>query len=278
MSFPGAAVAPGASIGTLTVAGDVAFDAGSFFDVEVDATGNEDLLDVTGTATINGGTVRVAPASGSYAASTMYTILTAAFQDVALTPNQFGAAGAADALGGGNVVYDEILTMTEEEARAAFDALSGEAHASARTSFFLSAQQIREALLARLRALSGGSGRQTAGIAYAPAAGDAAGGGSVLWGQLFGSTGETDGNGNAASLDRSSVGFLAGIDREAGEKSRVGVAFGYSRSDFDVDALALDAGIGLALAERTSLVFSYAGEYGSDATDYGLKAELRFAF
>ncbi|MEQ8266235.1 MAG: autotransporter domain-containing protein [Parvibaculum sp.] len=271
----GAAVAPGASIGTLTVAGDVAFDAGSFFDVEVDAAGNEDLLDVTGTATIAGGTVRVAPLAGSYAASTVYTILTAntvtgifdavtssfafltpsltydaqnvfltldltaAFQDVALTPNQFNAAGAADALGGGNPVYDEILTMTEEEAQAAFDALSGEAHASARTSFFLSAQQIRGALLARLRVLSGGAGTQTAGVAPLPAAGDAVpGGGSVLWGQLIGSIGQTDGNGNAAELDRSSAGFIGGIDKAVGEASRIGVALGYSRADFDVDARA----------------------------------------
>jgi outer membrane autotransporter protein len=267
----GAAIAPGASIGTLTVMGDVDFAAGSFFDVEVDDAGNGDLLDVTGTATINGGTVRVAPAAGSYAASTQYTILTAntvtgafdavtssfafltpsltydaqnvfltldltaAFQDAALTPNQFNTAGAAENLGGGNAIYDEILTMTEEEARAAFDALSGDAHASSRTGYFHSARQIREALLARLRALSGG-GSQTADAGYAPAAGDALPSGTRLWGQLFGATGETDGDGNAASLDRDSYGFLGGVDRDLGEASRIGVALGYSRSDFDVDA------------------------------------------
>lgn len=269
----GAAVAPGASIGTLTVMGDVDFAAGSFFDVEVDDAGNGDLLDVTGTATINGGTVRVAPATGSYAASTMYTILTAntvtgafdavtssfafltpsltydaqnvfltldltaAFQDVALTPNQFNTAGAAENLGGGNAIFDEILVMTEEEARAAFDALSGDAHASARTGSFHSARQIREALLARLRVLSGG-GSQTADAGYAPAAGDALPSGTRLWGQFFGATGETDGDGNAASLDRDSYGFLGGVDRDLGEASRIGVALGYSRSDFDVDARA----------------------------------------
>ncbi|MDP3329864.1 autotransporter domain-containing protein, partial [Parvibaculum sp.] len=267
----GGVLAPGNSIGTLSIANDIAFDAGSFFDVEVDAAGNSDLLLVGNTATINGGTVRVAPAAGSYAASTQYTILTAntvtgafdavtssfafltpsltydaqnvfltldltaAFQDVALTPNQFNTAGAAENLGGGNAIYDEILTMTEEEARAAFDALSGDAHASARTGYFHSARQIREALLARLRALSGGSS-QTADAGYAPAAGDALPSGTRLWGQLFGATGETDGDGNAASLDRESYGFLGGVDRDLGEASRIGVALGYSRSDFDVDA------------------------------------------
>jgi outer membrane autotransporter protein len=270
----GGVLSPGNSIGTLNIANDIVFDAGSFFDIEVDADGNGDLLLVGNTATINGGTVRVAPAAGTYAASTQYTILTAnmvsgafddvtssfafltpsltydaqnvfltlnlasAFQDAALTPNQFNVAGAAEDLGAGNAIYDEILVMTEEEARAAFDALSGEAHAGTHTGLFHSAQQIREALLARLRALSGGQGPKTAAIAGPPAAGDAVPGAAAIWGQVFGSTGETDGDGNAASLDRSAYGFLGGIDRPVGEASRIGVALGYSRSDFDVDARA----------------------------------------
>lgn len=270
----GGILAPGNSIGTLSIANDITFDAGSFFDVEVDAAGNGDLLLVGNTATINGGTVRVLPAAGNYAASTQYTILTAnavagafddvtstfafltpslsydaqnvfltldvtaAFQDISLTPNQFNTAGAVENLGAGNTIFDEILVMTEEEARSAFDALSGEAHAGAQNGLFHSAQQIREALLARLRALSGG-GTQTATAGYAPAAGDALpGGGQAVWGQLFGTTGETDGDGNAAALDRSSFGFLGGIDKPVGEASRLGVAFGYSRSDLDVDARA----------------------------------------
>ena len=249
----GGIVAPGNSIGTLEVVGSATFNVGSFFDVEVDAAGNEDLLLVGDTATINGGTVRVLPEAGSYAASTMYTILTAttvtgtfdavtsifaflapsltydaqnvfltldlvaAFQDAALTSNQFNAAGAAEKLGAGNAIYDEILVMTEEEAQAAFDALSGELHASGKTAAFQSAQQIREALLARLRALSGGKGSQTAGIAAATAAGDAVpGAGPVLWGQVFGSTGETDSDGNAAKVDRQSAGFLGGVDKSVG--------------------------------------------------------------
>ncbi|MDO8837900.1 MAG: autotransporter domain-containing protein [Parvibaculum sp.] len=268
----GGIIAPGNSIGTLQ-ADNVAFAAGSFFDVEVDDAGNSDLLQVDNEATINGGTVRVFAEAGTYAPSTLYTILTAndvvgtfddvtsnfaflsptlsydtnnvfltldlvaAFQDAARTPNQFNVAGAADALGGGNDIYDEILVMTEDEARAAFDALSGETHASAKTAFFHSAQQIREALLARLRTLFGG-GTQTAALAYVPAAGDEMrdGSGSVVWGHVFGSWGETDSNGNAADLDRSAAGILGGADKALGENSRIGLALGYSRSTFDVDA------------------------------------------
>ncbi|PKQ04552.1 MAG: hypothetical protein CVT72_12080 [Alphaproteobacteria bacterium HGW-Alphaproteobacteria-11] len=269
----GGAVAPGNSIGTLQ-ADNVTFATGTFFDVEVDADGNSDLLQVDNEATINGGTVRVFAEAGDYAASTLYTILTANdvvgtfddvtsnfaflsptltydantvfltldlaadFQEAALTPNQFNVAGAAQALGAGNVLYDEILSMTEEEARAAFDALSGEAHSGASTSFLLTAQQIRDLLFARLQGLIGG-GTGTAVLAQAPAAGDGRpGGGTTVWGHVFGAWGKTDANSTTAALDRTASGFLGGADKTVGDNARIGFALGYSRSTFDVDTLA----------------------------------------
>ncbi len=54
----GGTVAPGNSIGTLR-AGDVTFDAGSVYSVEVGPNGRSDLIDSTGVATLNGGDVRV---------------------------------------------------------------------------------------------------------------------------------------------------------------------------------------------------------------------------
>ena len=48
-------IAPGNSIGTLTVDGDVIFENGSTFEVEIDNSGNSDKLDVTGDVTINSG-------------------------------------------------------------------------------------------------------------------------------------------------------------------------------------------------------------------------------
>ena len=70
--------APGDSIGTLTINGSYTQEAGSTYLVEVDAAGQSDKLAVTGTATLNGGTVSVLAESGTYALSTTYTILTAA--------------------------------------------------------------------------------------------------------------------------------------------------------------------------------------------------------
>ncbi|MDP1626042.1 MAG: autotransporter domain-containing protein [Parvibaculum sp.] len=272
----GAVIAPGSATATLTVDGDLVFSGYSTYRVETDPdAATNGLIHVTGTATLGGASVAHVGIDGPYADQSTWTILTAdggvsgvfgpvtstlafltpgltydfnnvylglarndiGFDDVGATPNQQGVAAAAEALGAGNPIYDEIMGMTEEEARAAYDALSGEAHGSAGTASFQSAQQIGAALLARLQMLSGG-GSQTAMLGFVPAAGDALlGDAPAIWGQLFGSWGTNDGDANVAKLDRRSAGFLVGIDKAVGEASRVGVAAGYSRSSFDVPAL-----------------------------------------
>lgn len=76
----GGVTAPGNSIGTLNVAGSYTQAVGSTYQVEVNTSGQSDLVNVTGapgTATINGGIVNVLPESGLYAPSTTYTILSA---------------------------------------------------------------------------------------------------------------------------------------------------------------------------------------------------------
>lgn len=128
-------VAPGNSIGTLSVSGDFTSQPGSTFEVEVDDTGRSDRIDASGSAILNGGTVLVVPEDGATGAETDYTILTAAggvtgtfsslveefpfldhrltynpssvvltafrneadFQDVAVCPNQFATGEALDA-------------------------------------------------------------------------------------------------------------------------------------------------------------------------------------
>jgi outer membrane autotransporter protein len=73
----GGMLAPGNSIGTLNVAGNLSFAAGSIYRVEIDAAGNSDRTNVTGTVTINGGTVEVQATAGTYAGNTRYTLLNA---------------------------------------------------------------------------------------------------------------------------------------------------------------------------------------------------------
>ncbi|WP_411037619.1 beta strand repeat-containing protein, partial [Shinella sp. BYT-45] len=164
-------VAPGNAIGTINV-GSITFDSGSIYEVEVNAAGQTDLVRAGGTATIDGGTVRVLAGAGDYAPATTYTILTAdgpggrsgrfdgvtsnlafldpslsydasnvyltmtrngtAFQNVGITPNQIAAGGGVEALGIGNPIHDAILTLSAPQARRAFDQVSGEVHASGR--------------------------------------------------------------------------------------------------------------------------------------------------
>ena len=256
----GGVVAPGLSIGTLNISGDIDFSAGSIYEVEANAAGQSDRLDVTGLATLNGGQVRVLAEAGLYAASTSYTILTAAgglagsfdsvtsnyaflnpaltydannayltltrnafgFGSVGATPNQVATGDGADSLGVGNSIYDAVLYLTVPQAQHAFDQLSGEIYASARSAFIEDSRFVRAAALDRLRtAFEGG----------------ALSGGDRLaaWGHGFGSWGQTDGDGNAAKLDRATGGIIVGADARASDVWRVGAIAAYSRTDFDAD-------------------------------------------
>ncbi|PDT88480.1 hypothetical protein CO669_20920 [Bradyrhizobium sp. Y36] len=70
-------IAPGNSIGTLHVAGNITFNPGSTYNVELSAGGQSDLVGATGSATVNGGTVQIANVAGSYKLGARYTIVTA---------------------------------------------------------------------------------------------------------------------------------------------------------------------------------------------------------
>ncbi len=73
-------IAPGNSIGTLNVNGNIVFNAGSAYQVEIDNAGQTDLIAATGTATIasTGTTLDILGAASDYPdTSPTYTILTA---------------------------------------------------------------------------------------------------------------------------------------------------------------------------------------------------------
>lgn len=76
----GGTLSPGNSIGTLTSTGDVTFASGSVYAVEIDASGNSDRLDVSGTITIGNNVnlvVTTLSSHSAYSLGTRYTILTA---------------------------------------------------------------------------------------------------------------------------------------------------------------------------------------------------------
>jgi outer membrane autotransporter protein len=73
----GGTLAPGNSIGTLSINGNLVQNGGTY-QVEVNGAGQSDLINVAGSATLNGASVQVLAQSGRYARNTTYTILNAA--------------------------------------------------------------------------------------------------------------------------------------------------------------------------------------------------------
>lgn len=195
----GGTLTPGNSIGTLYVDGNLVLEAGSRYAVEVMPGGSEaDMVVVSGTATINGGSLAHVGMTGTYDATQTYIILTAAdglteegtfgsvtsdfaFLDVRLdygtnditmtlerndidfgsigqTPNQIATATGLDSLGFGSDVYDAVVQLDEATARTAFDLLSGEIHASVQTGLIENVRHIRDVANHRIRAAFKGIG------------------------------------------------------------------------------------------------------------------------
>lgn len=291
-------IAPGNSIGTLNVNGPYVQNAGSFYNVEVNAAGQSDLINVTGTATINGGTVRVIAGMGAYNPTTVYTILTSSgvrtgtydavtsnfafldpsltydpnnvyltlirnsidFASVGQTPNQISAGGGLAALGLSNPIVSAALLLTPEQARAAFDSLSGEIHPSLHSLMLDESSLVRDAILGRQRLdtaqasvgtpAAGFADEDDTALAYAKKARKAKGGPKwpikaqppviapvyAAWVQGYGNWTKLNGDGNAASLRATNGGAIGGVDVTLNHNWRFGVATGGGRTDARVDA------------------------------------------
>lgn len=293
-------IAPGNSIGTLNVNGPYVQNAGSFYNVEVNAAGQSDLINVTGTATINGGTVRVIAGMGAYDPTTVYTILTSSgartgtftgvtsnfafldptltydpnnvyltlvrnsidFASVGITPNQISAGGGLAALGMANPIVAAALMLTPDQARAAFDSLSGEIHPSLHSLMLDESALVRDAILGRQRLdtaqgwtgtfATGFADEDEAALAYAKKTRRIKGGPKWpvkapppviapiygAWVQGYGNWTRLNSDGNAATLRATTGGAIGGVDVTLNHTWRFGVAAGGGRSDARVDARA----------------------------------------
>ncbi|WP_315796568.1 autotransporter domain-containing protein [Bradyrhizobium sp. SZCCHNRI3043] len=307
-------VSPGNAIGTLNVSGDVSFASGSTYEVETNASGAADRIVATGTARLNGNVV-VLPQNGAYAFRTTYSILNAAdgisgafsgvssnsaflfpslsydannvflsltqstfFPSVARTANQLAVATALQESSPDSRLFGSVIFQTAPGAQQAFDALSGELHASARTSLVEDGYFARDAVLGRLRQTSFedrfgpfasfGSGGPAViygdvdlsspkHLAYAadtdrrilhtgsiPSSANASTSRDIgWWAQGVGAWGMAHGDGNAAGMSRRLSGFFSGVDGRLGDNWRAGVAVGYTNSRTSIDARASSADI-----------------------------------
>ena len=75
-TLKGSIISPGNSIGTIVVVGDYTNHGGNY-ELEINSSGRSDLMNVTGTATLNGGNVIISSIDGAYSLNKPYTILRA---------------------------------------------------------------------------------------------------------------------------------------------------------------------------------------------------------
>ncbi|OLO06084.1 autotransporter outer membrane beta-barrel domain-containing protein [Salinicola socius] len=268
-------ISPGHSVGQLNVTGDYRQTAGSTYQAEIDGAGRADRIRVDGMAALAGELVVTPLSDAAYAASS-YTLVTATegvsgvytdpeayspffdldldyrnnavvldvtrndtrFADLAASDNQRAAAAGIESLGAGNGLYDLIISTTDTAKLGHdYDALSGEIHASTRTGLIEESRFVREAVFERIRRADAESPHVA--IATSLAMEGLSSDRSGFWLQGFGGWGESDGDDNAAGLERSIHGLFVGVDTMMGASEsdawRLGMAAGYGRSDYDVD-------------------------------------------
>lgn len=262
----GGAIAPGNSIGTLTVAGDLTLALGATYQVEANASGGSDRIDVTGTATLNGATLAVDAGAGNWGASTGYTIINAgnlvgqfgtvtsnlafldptvsydatvatltlqrndvSFASIGRTANQRGVATVLQPMGGG-ALYNAILPLDVTMALSAFDQLSGELHASMKSVLIEDSKFVRNAVLDRMDEAYSGDG--TRSMTGTDMQGDTSS--VAIWGQAFGGWQQSDGETGISGVRRDIGGFVTGVDGEIVDNWRLGIVGGYSQGSVNV--------------------------------------------
>lgn len=193
-------VAPGNSIGTLTVQGNYVHNANAVLEIEFDGAGNIDLLAVTGSATLNGGILRFVSIGG--AEGNGGTFLTA-------TGGITGTFGTIETVGA-----QLPLAVVYEPNRA----LMAPSVLTARPSTF-NAQTLAAADTA-----FGFIGTLTDSNAGAAD-------GRRLWMNGFGSWNERSASGTTLGYSHESNGLAGGINLPVSERITFGAAIGWSSGD-----------------------------------------------
>ncbi|HYG07939.1 MAG TPA: autotransporter domain-containing protein [Stenotrophomonas sp.] len=270
---PGSTVAPGNSIGTLSVNGAYVQQAGAVYALELDpASDQSDRIAVTGTGTLDSGAVlditQLPTATPGWLAGrygVRYTVLTTTgglAGTYQLTGNRAVSAFASlvDVYDANNAYLQIMQTrgltdvacspnqhatagglQSAPDGNAARSAVLGLPDDAAACDAF---GQLSGELYATARTVFLEDSRfLREAVGARLRADDGIGGSNVvesgqgLWGHAFGSWGNFRANRNVSELDRDIGGFFVGFDGSPGAQWRLGVLGGYSQSSFDVDAL-----------------------------------------
>ncbi len=257
----GARVAPGNSIGTLNVAGDVTFAPGSTYAVELSPTSSDRIV-AGGTATISGATVSLSLENSPTLLSTVevqsllghqYDILQAAGgiqgRFGAVLPNYLFIGGSLDYAASGIQLNIERntrsfasvgLTPNQRSVGAAVESLG--AGNSVYESLLLSpsatsAQQAFQQLSGEIYPAMGSmlinDSRQLRD-AVGERLHDANPAQNNGWIKALGAWGTTDSGHDTAGYSTSIGGLLAGVDGALDEQTRIGLVTGYSDSSLSM--------------------------------------------
>ena len=177
----------------------------------------------------------------SYDSYNVYLKLTRnsrSFASLGATPNEIAAGGGLESVGSGHL-YNAVLQLNDvSTARRAYDQISGEIHASAKTALIDGGHFVRDSANDHLRAAFGiVPASSLDAMAYAGGAVEAAtpfpvDDQSRKWARAYGAWGKTASDGNAASLRTSTGGLVAGVDGSLADPYRAGIMGGYSNTFF----------------------------------------------
>ena len=152
------------------------------------------------------------------------------FREFAGTANQWAVANALDSLTPANAAVGDVMAATTPAgARAAYDARSGEVHASLKGALVDAGQGTVAAVKSRMAARFGSVSAQASTAAFGTSS--LADGRSGLWVTGTGASGETDATANTARMETDLRSVVFGIGRALSEGWRLGVLGGYSRTD-----------------------------------------------
>ncbi|MDF2482082.1 MAG: hypothetical protein K0R79_2439 [Stenotrophomonas indicatrix] len=247
-------IAPGNSIGTLTINGDYVQTETGVYQAEVAPGSRSDQLHVTGTATL-GGTLVALPAPGIYYLGEQFNFIRAdggvngqfaitdfstfspfmqfnlaygatgarievtrgnSLASSANTANQHAVATVVDTLAINQGLPKPLTTLFPQQVGAALDSLSGELHAATSIALVEGSRHVRDAALSRRAGATSPGGDEAAATG--------------VWVQAIGGSGTLDGNANTARTEANSNGLLMGVDRQFGGW-QVGLLAGTGRTD-----------------------------------------------
>jgi autotransporter-associated beta strand protein len=196
-------VAPGNSIGTLTVQGNYTQNASGVLEIEFDGSGNIDLLDVTGNATLNGGTIR------------------------------FVSVGGAEGNGGtflrtGGTVTGTFATIETVGAQLPLSVIySSNTAAMAPSVLTARPSTFNAQTLAAADGVFGFAGAVSDGVSML---GESRG----VWASGFASSGERSASGSTLGYDHSGSGVATGFNLPVNASISLGAAVGWSTTEIDL--------------------------------------------